>query len=497
MRTLIDTNIFIYREDNQLLAANLSELLRVMSRLQMAILVHPKSLEEIGNDKDMRRREIALSKISAYLTLESPPQPGPDKQYSETVGPLLGGAESADSSLLYALYRSAVDYLVTEDRQLLRAAAVIGLQDRALSIDSALRLFGKWGVSEEIPRPPALEDLPVHNLRLGDPIFHQLKRDYLEFEDWFRKISAQGRRCWVYFNQDKTIGALLIYKVERESIDSDPPLPARRRLKLSTLVVTYRGYKIGELFVKLAVHYAIRNDCEEIYLTHFTEPNDQLVSLLADYGFSRVGQNRRGEEVYLKPIFPSRELVRRASPAEISQKYYPAFCDSKKVSKFIIPIRPAYHQRLFVDYPNRQTTLGEYQGEFIVEGNTIKKAYICNSGNRTLGRGDVVLFYRSVDLQEMTSLGVVENVYRLRDIRQILKLVEKRTVYSIDEIERLLKKRTLTILFNWHFHLPRPIGITELHEIGIFAPQSIVKITETQYKEIKVMSDIDRRFALD
>ena len=497
MRTLIDTNVFIYREDNQVLAANLSELLKMISSLQMTILVHPKSLEEIGNDKDSRRREIALSKIRAYLTLESPPLPDLDKDYSDLVGSLLGSAESVDNLLLYSLYRSAVDYLITEDRQLLRAAGVVGLQNRALSIDSAVRLFTKWSANKEIPRPPALVDIPVHNLRISDPIFSQLKGNYSEFEEWFRKVSAQGRRCWVYFNQDRTIGALLIYKIEQEAVDCNPPLPVKRRLKLSTLVVTYRGYKIGELFVKLAVHHAITNDCEEAYLTHFTVPGDQLVTLLTDYGFEKVGRNQRGEDVFLKPIFPSKELIRHASPAEVSQRYYPAFCDSMRVGKFIIPIRPEYHQRLFVDYRNRQTTLGEYQGEFIVEGNTIKKAYICNSGNRTLARGDIVLFYRSVDLQEITSLGVVENVYRIRDVRQILKLVEKRTVYSIDEIKRLLKRRTLTILFNWHFHLPRPIGITKLHEIGIFAPQSIVKIAESQYQEIKELGDLDRRFAFD
>lgn len=497
LRTLIDTNIFIYREYNQVLAANLSELLRVLGQMRMEILVHPQSVEEVRNDNDAKRREVAMSKIGAYLVLESPPRADSDTEFSELIGSVLGPIGRVDVALLYALYRDAVDYLVTEDRELLRTAGRIELGNRALSIDGAVALFSKWTTNRDVPRPPALQDLPVHNLRLTDPIFFQLRKDYGEFETWFRKVSAQGRKCWVYFNQDNSIGAVLIYKLEQEPINAEPPLPEKRRLKISTLVVTNRGHKVGELFVKLAIHYAIRNECEEVYLTHLTTSNDQLVDLLASYGFRQAGMNSRGESILLKETLPSRESLRVVSPAVVSQEYYPSFCDSKKVGKYIIPIRPEYHQRLFVDYPDRQTTLGEHIGEFIVEGNTIKKAYLCNSKNRTMSRGDLILFYRSVDLRQLTSIGVVESVYRLRSLETTVKLVQRRTVYSIDEIRRMLRKPTLVILFNWHFHLPQPVSAKRLNALGIFVPQSIVKITDPQYEEIKRQSNIDRRFAFD
>jgi len=423
--------------------------------------------------------------------------PESDQHFLELAGIAPEAVKGVAAALLYAVYRDAVDYLITEDRELRNLARRLGVHKRVLSIYQALELVSRWAANKDIPRPPALEDLPVHNLRLSDPIFAQLRKEYTEFDSWFQRVTTEGRRCCVYFNTDKTIGALLIRKLESESIELASPLPEKKRLKISTLVVTHRGYKIGELFLKLAIHYAIRNDCEEVYLSHFVSADDPLVSLLASYGFQQIATNRRSEGIFLKELYPNRVLMRSVSPSEVSQKFYPNFCDSRKVNKFIVPIRPEYHQRLFVDYPNRQTTLGEYSGEFIVEGNTIKKAYVSNSRNRTLSRGDVLLFYRSVDTHQITTLGVVESVYRVRDLETVLELVQKRTVYSIDELQEMFRLPTIVILFTWHFHLQQPVGITRLHTIGIFAPQSLVKITESQFEEIKRMSGIDRRFTLD
>ena len=55
-------------------------------------------------------------------------------------------------------------------------------------------------------------------------------------------------------------------------------------------------------------------------------------------------------------------------------------------------------------------TLAEHGGGFLVEGNAIKKAYLCNAKTKQMAEGDIVLFYRSVDVSAITSLGVVEEV---------------------------------------------------------------------------------------
>lgn len=170
-----------------------------------------------------------------------------------------------------------------------------------------------------------------------------------------------------------------------------------------------------------------------------------------------------------------------------------------KINKFIIPIRPEFHQRLFTEYKERSTTLPEYFGEFIIEGNTIKKAYLSHSKNTGISLGDILLFYRSVDKKEITSLGIVENVFpALRDKDEIIRLVGKRTVYSIDEIEEMVKKPTMVILFTWHFYLGSPLKLKELLRTRILngAPQSIVQISHEKYLSIKNMEVIDGRFTI-
>ncbi|OPY22903.1 MAG: hypothetical protein A4E27_01669 [Methanobacterium sp. PtaU1.Bin242] len=155
------------------------------------------------------------------------------------------------------------------------------------------------------------------------------------------------------------------------------------------------------------------------------------------------------------------------------------------VNKFIVPIRPEFHRRLFVDYKERQTSITEFAGEFIVEGNTIKKAYICNAV-RKMTPGDLIFFYRSHDLKEITTLGIVEKVFSDRNKEDIIQTVGKRTVYSEKEIEEISIKRTFVILFVMIMNLPKPIILNELKKRNVLkaAPQSITNITD-KYNIIK------------
>jgi len=72
-----------------------------------------------------------------------------------------------------------------------------------------------------------------------------------------------------------------------------------------------------------------------------------------------------GEDVFVKNLIPDKD--RYYPPQEIYREFYPSFYDGKKVSKFIVPIIPKWHNRLFTEYKKRQLTLLESVGEFIVE----------------------------------------------------------------------------------------------------------------------------------
>jgi len=395
-----------------------------------------------------------------------------------------------------------IDFLVTEDRDLHKGASTKDLDNRVLLVEEALQIFNSYINKDTKIVPIPLKRELVRNLNYEDHIFDTLKEEYKpDFEGWFKKISKEGRKSWVYYRKDGTIGAILIYKLENEAIeDSKPPLPERKRLKVAMLKVTYIEHKIGELFIKMAVDVSVKNNIDEIYLTHFTKPNDPLVKLISEYGFNKIAVKNNGEDIFAKRLIVEGDESKRLSPIEISKIFYPSFYDGVHVKKFVVPILPEYHNKLFTDFSRRQITLPEYADEFVVEGNTIKKAYLSHSNIKRMGRGDLILFYRSEDEQAITSLGVVEAVYTgVEDAGQILQLVGKRTVFSREEIDKWVERSPVSIfLFRHHFHLMRSVNLERLIDGQVIkaAPQSVMEISSEKYAQIKKMGGIDERYTV-
>ena len=499
MRILIDTNIFISRETNHVIPSDLQQLLSVLNKIKAEILIHPLSLREIKGDRDARRQAIMLSKIGAYTLLEMPPIPTNDNVFLNTIEQKNNVHDVVDNHILYAVYKDAVDFLITEDRDIHKKSIKLAIDNRVLLVAEALTVSRGHIQKDSIVIPPALERKPIHNLDLNDPFFDSLKKDYPEFDEWFKKIKREGRNCLINYKDDGSIGALLVYKLEDESINTIPPIPKKKRIKLSTFKVAQFGYKIGELFIKLSIDIAISNNVSEVYLTHFVQQDDRLVELITEYGFYYAGMNSRGEAIYIKELLPKPNKIKGLSPFEITKWYYPSYYDGGDIKKFIVPIRPCYHSRLFTNYKDRQIELSESVGYFIVEGNTIRKAYICNSRIKRMTQGDVILFYVS-ERRQLISIGIIESAYGgLQDYRDIIKLVGKRSVYSVNEIRNMAKKPSLIILFWQYWHLPQPLSYLRLKGTGILKgpPRSIMQISETNYSFIKKVGGIDEHFTVN
>ncbi len=501
MRVLLDTNILIHREDAKPVSEELGELLRLMSESGAMPMVHPLSVIELQKDANESRRMLTLSKIAAYAQLQESPDQSVDREFLKFVhGDSAPFLVAVDDALLYAVYRDAVDFLVTEDRGILRKSNRVRLHDRVLAVSDALHLFRTLVLKEKPVSPPALREEFIYNLHLEDPIFDSLKREYMGFDDWFREKAREGRKAWVHhYRPDGTLGAVLICKEEDEAVASSPALPKKRRLKVSTLKVADVGNRVGEFFIRLAVELSVKRRLYEVYLTHFTQPDDRLVDLIAEYGFKKVAVMPSGEDVFLKGLRPTISELRHVRPLEISGTFYPSFYDGVLSRKFIVPIRPEYHHRLFTDFPGRQMLLSEQAGEFVIEGNTIKKAYVCHSPIRRIRSGNIVLFYMS-GRGILTSLGVVEDVYSgQQSASDIFRLVGKRTVYSQREIERMSQRPTTLILFRHHFHLGHPFSLGRLKRNGVLKgpPQSITEITESSYRIVRAEGGLDERFAFD
>ncbi len=496
-RILIDTNIIIFREDIKELPKEVQELLKILNRTDNTIVIHPLSLKEIKNDKNVRRREIVLSKVETYQVIESPPNYLSDENFISLIGKATNMHDIIDNNLLYCVYRDVVDFLITEDEKIHKKAIRAGISDRVFRVSEACEYFRR-SIDEKILHPPPLQHIPMHNLDLRDSIFDSLREEYKGFNDWWRNKSREGRKAWVHYVGRK-IGAILILKEENEPIDSIPPLPKRKRLKICTLKVDPidRGSKIGELFIKISIQTAIQKNIDEIYLTHFTKPNDFLVALIEEYGFHQVAK-KNGEDIFVKRLVPDKNKI--YYPYQIYKEFYPSFYDGKDVNKFIVPIRPEWHNRLFTDYKRRQLTLSESAGEFIVEGNTIKKAYLSHSKIKGMKEGDILLFYRSKDIKGITSLGIVEKVYEnITNPNVIISYVGKRSVYSRIDIKKMSVKPVKIILFWWNTHFDKPLVYNWLLNSKILAgpPQAITKITHEQYLKIKEVTNINERYTVN
>jgi len=503
MRILIDTNIIIYREDPEVLAENLQFLMRTLNDEKKDIVVHPLSIDEIRKDPDENRRNINLSKVQTYSLLKNPPSFKKDLNFNSILKSPKNAHDYVDHTLLYAVYKNAVSFLITEDKIIHKKAFKLRIDDRILSIDEALDVFKTIKLPST---PPSIYKDTAHNLDIKDKIFDSLKEDYPEFEEWFKKIQLQGRDCLVYKNRDDSLGALLIYKDENERIPLKTKfLPAKERMKIATLIVSSKGNKIGEFFIQWATNYAIKKNFDEIYLTHFTKPDDYLVYLIEEYGFIHIGQNNNinqngdYEDVFVKYLSPTRELIQNIendTSNQLSKVFYPKFYDGKNVKKFIVSIWPEYHEKLFIG-TERQSKLYEHDHGFIVEGNAIKKAYLSHSNTKKISPGDLLLFYRTTDLKAITCIGVVEKVIpNLENADEVTKEVGKRTVYSPEEIKAFADNEspTLVLLFIFSTWIPHNVNIRELN---IPAPQNIAEISHESYLKVKKAGGIDESFTIN
>lgn len=503
MRILIDTNIIIYREDPEVLAENLQVLMRTLNDEKKDIVIHQLSIDEIKKDPDKNHRKINLSKVQTYSQLKNPPSFDKDLNFNSILKYPKNAHDYVDHALLYAVYKNAVSFLITEDKTIHKKAFKLRIDDQVLSIDDALNVFKTIKLPST---PPSIYKENVNNLDIKDKLFDSLKEDYPEFEEWFEKIQLLDRDCLLYKTKDDSLGALLIYKDENERIPLKTKfLPAKERMKIATLIVSSKGNKIGEFFIQWAANYAIKKNYDEIYLTHFTKPDDYLVFLIEEYGFIHVGQNnninKNGdyEDVFVKYLNPKRELIQniKSDPSkQLSKMVYPKFYDGKDVKKFVVSIWPQYHEKLFIG-TERQSKLYEHDHGFIVEGNAIKKAYLSHSNTKKISPGDLLLFYRTTDKKAITCVGVTEKVIsNLEDVDEITKEVGKRTVYSPDEIEDFAnsKSSTLVILFIFNTWLPSSVNIKEL---GIPVPQNIEEISHESYLNVKKASGIDESFTIN
>jgi predicted nuclease of predicted toxin-antitoxin system len=477
VRILLDTNILIPLEDSsKALEDNFAELSRLANKHAHQLLVHPASKTDIDRDPKLERRTVTLSRLRKYEPIQSPPRLHSGKELSSLSN------DEVDDEILFALERDAVALLVTEDRDIHRKAKERGLSERVHFVQQIVDFLTNLHEAREIVFPN-IKEMFLHELEVSSSFFDSLRSDYggSKFDEWFRKSARIGRKAWAYLDEHKKPQAICIYKDEQaEVITNDAKGLPGRSLKLCTFKVgeQVQGRRIGELFLKKAFTYASTNKLNHIYLTALPEKS-HLLDLCSKYGFQPFG--RKGEEIVLVKNHPELPPTDSLDPLDYHVRYSPHFRVEENHPIYLIPIQPKFHQLLFPETQQQQDLFTDP-----VIGNALTLAYLCHAQIGCLASGGVALFYRSVDLKAITTIGIVESSITSSKIEKIMEAVSKRTVYKEAEIRTMCEKDTKVILFRLSTHLEKPIPFAWLKENKIVnGPiQSIQRLSVDKFKRI-------------
>ena len=479
IKILLDTNLLIYREDHSVIDDKVLELTKILyDSNKYKIVVHPMTIEDISHIKDSDERDIFYSKVKVYEIIERPPKAS--DEFNDIVGCSKLPNDLIDNSLLYAVYRDCVSYLITNDTKLRNKAKKVNLSDRVLGIEDAINLF-KPLEEKEIRTPAFINYEYLYNIELEDNFFDSLKADYKGFENWYKKKSLEGKMAYITRYSNNKIGSFLMLKVEDENEDYSnfkEPFKKDVRLKVATFKVANTGNKIGESYIKIIVKEAQKNKVNEIYVTVF-EKNEALIKLFSEYGFiQKTTQMTEKTDGSFEE-----ELVLVKS---MNDNTYPNFDWSNK-NTFIVPIQQQYHEMLFPESEtSTQLSFGDLEG-VNTYSNTIKKAYICKAQTQQIRPDDILLFYASENKRSITTIGVVDNVFSgFATPDDLYAMAIKRTVYSLEEIKSNFASNSKLILFKYYRTLKEPITFKSLIENKLLknVPMSIVKADSDLAKKI-------------
>ena len=295
-------------------------------------------------------------------------------------------------------------------------------------------------------------------INLDDPFFGSLKEDYpgnehsTGFIDWFHKKSMNGSTALV-FDDDEGLGAFVYLKEENEVIElASGILPATQRIKIGTLRLAerYRGQRLGEGAIGLALWKWQKTKTKEIYVTVFNK-HDMLIGLFERFGFRLAGLNHNGERVYIK----SRDTIDYSDPYKSFPFVNPAF----QSAGYLI-VNDVYHDTLF-PYSELKNTLQEQVALSVANGLT--KVYIGSPTRLPPYRiGEPILIYRRYTGTTgsrgykscITSYCVVSNVIVAKEnnkykmsMADLLRRISNKSVFDENEIRiRYNNERTLIVI---------------------------------------------------
>lgn len=329
-----------------------------------------------------------------------------------------------------------------------------------------------------------IDVVPLTSIPLRDEFFDSLRVDYKEFDDWFRRVAAEGRKAWKIDTGSGQLDTLCIYKIETqgEAIDDEGSTLPGAFLKLCTLKVTKRGLRFGERLLYAAFIFALDNGLRYVYAQVRRTGHEKVVELLERFGFVRKGEYRE-DWTYVKDMTPGRIPLISIDPKmnfEYFRKHYPYHLDGGAVRKYFVSLDPDTHEHLFIDSRVQSLPLELHNQGLIGEVKAIRKAIVQNDVSGGLRPSDMLLFYRqSTDATTkgfVDYLGVVEKVKTYSRYEDIEADIRECLPYSDEELLKYNSRGAFQVVVFWMVHRIRPgIRRVDLSDGGYDTHHRLVK----------------------
>lgn len=493
MRTLLDTNIIIHRENTKVTNQSIGLLYYWLDKLHYEKLIHPYSIKELRKYGDAQMQALYDVKLASYVEMKTVAEQSPQFINVLKVSPKSENDE-IDNQLLCEIYCGRADILITEDRRMRNKAIALGIADKVYSINAFIEK-----ATSENPELVNYKALSVRkeyigNIDVTNVFFDSLRDSYDGFNTWFaKKSNEEAYIC----RSDKNMILGFLY-LKTEDIDSDyhdiePVFERKRRLKIGTFKIDSTGFRLGERFIKIIFDNAIERKVDEIYVTLFEDRQELLAlgALLKRWGFYEYGvkkSNGKEERVLVKKMncYNSSRTIKENYP---NVNY--------NVSKRILPIYPQYHTTLLPDSQLRTENEVDFIGN-VPHRYALQKVYVTWGMKNDVRVGDILLFYRIGEegrkkyTSVITTVGVIDEFFSdFASKEHFMSYCENRSVFSKEELEKFwnnhrynlcvvkfiyIKSLTskLTLEYLWNENIVQPPK----------GPRSFCKLTDSQFEKI-------------
>lgn len=486
-RFLLDTNIIVQRESMNNCCSEINLVYQSIDKFKGTKLYHPITEKELSEYKDDLIKKAMITKLNSYERLSETKIC--DDYFNQIVAPS-GNDENSenDNEILYQVYSGRVDFLITEDRGILRKAEGLYLRDRVMCSNEFLTIVERQNPSLIDYDALSVSLVKIGSLNIDDKFFDSLREDYggVAFNRWLTKKSESN--AYVFKNNEGIQGFLYLKTEEKDEdySDFDPQLKPKRRLKVGTFKINSTGIRLGERFLKIIFDNALKRGVDEIYVTMFRNKRNEvagLKQLMEKWGFVERGTKKNGEIYLLKDM-------QNYDDAKDSKFNYPLIKNNVTIS--FLPIVARYHTKLFPDLhlKNENATFFDSACSYAIE-----KIYVTAWNRVELENGSLLFVYCMADYNKkyrstVTGVCILNEVIKTSSADELVKKCQNRSVFTEAELRYLYSKKNFTTIVKVLYLKPfdHKINYDCLNATGLLGtkggPRLNSKLSYKQYLEL-------------